>query len=158
MGHIVVGMADCGVGDTRGQALATYGLGSCIGVTVYDPVAAVGGLLHFMLPDSSIDAERGRQTPCMFADTAIPLLLELVGRLGAARSRLVVHAAGGARMMDAEQVFDIGRRNYEALQRQLALAGLTLDTEAIGGAVPRNLRLEIGTGRVWMWEGGGMAR
>ncbi len=154
MEQIVVGMADCRVADASGQVLATYALGSCIGLTLHDPVAAVGGLLHFMLPDSAIDLNRARQNPCMFADTAIPLLLgEIISRGGAIR-RIVAHAAGGARMMGEGRLFEIGRRNYAALRRELARCGLSLASEAIGGAVSRNLRLEIGTGRIWLWEGG----
>ena len=68
-------MADCKVGHVAGQILATYALGSCIGLSVYDPKAAVGGLLHYMLPDSGIDPERSRANPYMFADTGIPKLL-----------------------------------------------------------------------------------
>src|ERR1035438_3159463 len=61
--EIVVGIADCRVGDVPGQILATYALGSCIGLSVYDPTVVVGGLLHFMLPDSTIDSARGRENP-----------------------------------------------------------------------------------------------
>ena len=115
MTQIIVGMADCKIADSPGQVLATYALGSCIGLAVHDPQASVGGLLHFMLPDSSIFAGRGRDNPYMFADTGIPLMLEqLLGR-GASKRRLVVHAIGGAQMMDRESVFEIGKRNYLAM-------------------------------------------
>jgi chemotaxis protein CheD len=154
MEPIVVGIAECRIADIEGQTLATFALGSCIALAVHDPVARVGGLLHFMLPDSSIDHERGRLNPCMFADTAIPAMLEAVAERGAARRRLIAHAAGGARMLDDSKVFDIGRRNYEALRRELAGAGISLQRAAVGGAVSRSLRLEIGTGRIWLWEGG----
>ncbi len=72
--------------------LATYALGSCIGLSVYDPKAAVGGLLHYMLPDSAIDPARSRQNPYMFADTGIPKLLEQV-----CGQRRVQAPPGGAR-------------------------------------------------------------
>ena len=72
MEQVIVRMADCRVGKAPGQVLATYALGSCIGLAVYDPVAAVGGLLHFMLPDSGIDPAGGRDNPYMFADRAFP--------------------------------------------------------------------------------------
>jgi chemotaxis protein CheD len=151
---IVVGIAECRVAEIRGQSLATFALGSCIALAVYDPLAGVGGLVHYMLPHSSIDPARGRLNPCMFADTAIPGLLAAVGERGAARHRLVAHAAGGARMLDGDKVFDIGRRNYAALRREMAGAGVSLRRVAVGGAVSRNLLLEIGTGRIWLWEGG----
>ena len=154
MEPIVVGIAECRVADVHGQTLTTFALGSCIALAVYDPLARIGGLVHYMLPHSSIDPARGRLNPCLFADTAIPALLASVGERGAARHRLIAHAAGGARMLDDDRVFDIGRRNYEALQREMAGAGVSLRQTAVGGAVSRNLRLEIGTGRIWLWEGG----
>src|SRR5213082_3404491 len=102
MEQIVVGMADCRVAGESGQVLTTYALGSCIGLAVHDAQAAVGGLLHFMLPDSGIDPARGRENPYMFADTGIPLLLDQVCGRGASKRRLVVHTVGGAQMMDQE--------------------------------------------------------
>lgn len=152
--EIVVGIADCRVANVPGQVLATYALGSCIGLSVYDPVVVVGGLLHFMLPDSTIDSVRGRENPYMFADTGIPLLLQTVYGKGASKRRLVVQAVGAAQMMDPRNVFEIGKRNYQALRRILWKAGILLHTEAIGGVKSRTVRLEIGTGRVWLQEGG----
>ncbi|HTX36183.1 MAG TPA: chemotaxis protein CheD [Bryobacteraceae bacterium] len=154
MEQIVVQMADCRVADVPGQVLATYALGSCIGLAVHDPKANVGGLLHFMLPDSGIDPARGRDNPFMFADTGIPLLLEQVCSKGASKQRLMVHAAGGARMMDRENVFEIGKRNYLAMRKILWKKGILVHAEAVGGANSRTVRLQIGTGRVWLQEAG----
>jgi chemotaxis protein CheD len=148
-------MADCKVGSVAGQVLATYALGSCIGLSVYDPKAAVGGLLHYMLPDSGIDPARSRANPYMFADTGIPKLLEQVCGQGASRRRLVAHAAGGASIMDPKAIFDIGKRNYLALRKILWKAGILLAGEAVGGANSRTVRLEIGSGRLWLQVGGG---
>ena len=156
MEQIVVGMAECRVGSAHGQMLATFALGSCVAVAVHDPEAGVGGLLHFMLPDSSIDPSRGRQNPCMFADLGIPALLDDLAKLGAARGRLVAHAAGGAQMMGDERIFDIGRRNCEAARRHLDAAGIEVRRSIVGGSVSRNLRLQIGTGRIWLWESGAL--
>jgi chemotaxis protein CheD len=158
MEQIVVGMSDCRIGDADGQVLTTYALGSCIGLAVHDAEAGVGGLLHFMLPDSAIDPAGGRENPCKFADTGIPLLLEAVCRRGASKRRLVVAAAGGARMLDPESFFDIGRRNYQAMRKLLWKAGLLLHAEAIGGDRSRTVRLEIGAGRFWMHEAAGEPR
>jgi chemotaxis protein CheD len=153
--QIIVGVADCRVGHTPGQVLATFGLGSCIGLSIYDPKAAVGGLLHYMLPDSTIDPVRGRENPYMFADTGIPRLVEQVCGHGASRRRLVAHAAGGACIMDPRGVFDIGKRNYLALRKILWKAGILLAGEAVGGKNSRTIRLEIDSGRLWLQENGG---
>jgi len=154
MEQIVVGLGECAISDAPQQVLATYGLGSCIAVAVYDPVARVGGLAHYLLPDSAIASGQRRGQPCAFADIAIPLLFELAARQGASIRRLRAHAAGGASMMGAGPALDIGRRNYAALLRELQRAGVPLEGEAVGGVVSRNLRLVIGTGKVRIWESG----
>lgn len=154
MEQIVVGMADCRIGDAPGQVLATYALGSCIGLAVHDATAGVGGLLHFMLPDSTIDRGRSRDNPWMFADTGIPMMLERVCARGASKRRLTVRAAGGASMMDMENVFDIGRRNYLAMRKILWKAGVMVHGEAVGGVRSRTVRLEIGSGKFLIQEAG----
>ena len=83
MSELIVGISDLKVSNNPGDVLVTYALGSCIGVAVYDPKARVGGLLHFMLPDSSLDANKAKATPAMFADTGIPLLFKSCYAIGA---------------------------------------------------------------------------
>jgi len=152
--QIVVGMADCRIGDAPGQVLATYALGSCIGLALHDSKAGVGGLLHFMLPDSAIDRERSRNNPWMFADTGIPLMLDRLCARGASKRHLTVRAAGGASMMDPENVFDIGRRNYLAMRKILWKSGVMVHGEAVGGVRSRTVRLEIGSGKFLIVEDG----
>ena len=154
MEQIIVGMSDCRIGDSPTQVIVTYALGSCIGLAIHDPSAGVGGLLHFMLPDSSIDQARGRENPWMFADTGIPLLLQQLCARGANKRRLIVKAAGGATMMDQENVFDIGRRNHLAMRKILWKAGVMVHGEAVGGVRSRTVRLEIGSGKFWIQEAG----
>jgi chemotaxis protein CheD len=152
--QIIVGMADCRVAEGAGQVLATFALGSCIGLAIYDPQTKVGGLLHYMLPDSSIDPARGKANPYMFADTGIPLLLEQLSGRGAMKRRLIVRAAGGAQMMDQQNVFEIGKRNYLAMRKILWKLGVLVHAEAVGGIRSRTVRLEISTGKMWLLEGG----
>lgn len=154
MEQIIVGMADCRIGDSPNQVLATFALGSCIGLAVHDAKAGVGGLLHFMLPDSTIDRARSRENPWMFADTGIPLMLDRVFARGASKRRITVRAAGGASMMDQENIFDIGRRNYLAMRKILWKAGIMVHGEAVGGGRSRTVRLEINGGKFWIQEAG----
>jgi chemotaxis protein CheD len=147
-------MADCRIAEGAGQVLATFALGSCIGLAIYDPQTKVGGLLHYMLPDSTIDPARGKTNPYMFADTGIPLLLEQVFGRGAVKRRLVVRAAGGAQMMDQQNVFEIGKRNYLALRKILWKSGILIHAEAVGGVRSRTVRLDTATGKMWLLEGG----
>jgi chemotaxis protein CheD len=155
MEQIVVGMADCRVTSEPGHVLATFALGSCIGLSIYDTRAKVGGLLHYMLPDSNIDSVRGRDNPFTFADTGIPVLIEKVCAIGANKRQLVAHAAGGASIMDPHNIFDIGKRNHLALRKILWKTGVLLSGEAVGGGTSRTVRLEIGTGNLWLQEGCG---
>jgi chemotaxis protein CheD len=144
---LTVGVGDCKVSNGAESVLATYALGSCIAVAIHDPVAAVGGLLHFMLPESSLNPDKARQSPFMFADTGIPLLFHAAYGLGAEKRRLVVRAAGGAQVMDENGVFNIGKRNHLALRKILWKAGVMVHGEEIGGTTSRTVRLEVATGR-----------
>jgi len=145
-----VGVGDCKVSNAAETVLATYALGSCIAVAIHDPVAAVGGLLHFMLPESSLNPDKASQNPFMFADTGIPLLFHAAYDLGAEKRRLVVRAAGGAQVMDESGVFNICKRNNLALRKILWRAGVMIHGEEIGGTASRTVRLEVATGRFWV--------
>jgi len=153
---LTVGVGDCKVSNAAESVLATYALGSCIAVAIHDPVAAVGGLLHFMLPESSLNPDKASQSPFMFADTGIPLLFHAAYGLGAEKRRLVVRVAGGAQVMDESGVFNIGKRNHLALRKILWKAGVMVHGEEIGGTASRTVRLEVATGRFWV-RGPGMA-
>jgi chemotaxis protein CheD len=149
MGQVVVGIADCGVSTDPEATLVTYALGSCIAVAVHDPVAGVAGLLHFMLPESGIDADKARERPYMFADTGIARLFERAYAQGAEKRRMLVSIAGGAQVMN-DRLFDIGRRNYLAARRILWKAGVLIHAEAVGGTNSRTVRLEVATGALWV--------
>jgi len=148
MSPLIVGVGDCRVSNDPGSVLVTYALGSCIAVVIHDPVARVGGLLHFMLPESGVDRAKAQRNPFMFGDTGIPLLFHGAYELGAEKRRLVVAAAGGAQMMDQQGVFNIGKRNYLAMRKILWKAGVMLHAEDVGGLASRTVRLEVASGRV----------
>jgi chemotaxis protein CheD len=158
MRSLIVGIADCQVSSDPESVLVTYALGSCIALIIYDPAVKVAGLLHFMLPESSIDTAQARGTPYMFADTGVPLLFRRSYELGAEKRRMLVRLAGGARVMDDSGVFDIGRRNYIATRRILWQAGVLTQGEAVGGAASRTVRIEVGTGTIWLREAGGVEK
>jgi chemotaxis protein CheD len=151
-----VGVGDCKTSNAAESVLTTYALGSCIAVAIHDPVAGVGGLLHFMLPESSLNPEKASQNPFMFADTGIPLLFRTAYGLGAEKRRLVVRVVGGAQVMDENGVFNIGKRNHLALRKILWKAGVMIHAEEVGGNTSRTVRLEVATGRFWI-RGPGMA-
>jgi chemotaxis protein CheD len=150
---LTVGISDCMLTRDPQTVLATHALGSCIALVIHDPVAQVGGLLHFMLPDSSIDRDRAHIKPYMFADTGVPLLFRGSYELGAQKQRLVVGACGGAQVLAGTDTFDIGRRNYLALRKILWKAGVMIHHEDIGGTQPRTVRLVVGTGQILISHG-----
>jgi chemotaxis protein CheD len=145
---LVVGVADMVVSNDPSAELVTYSLGSCLGITVYDPEKRVGGLLHIMLPDSTIDPAKAAGAPFMFVDTGVPHLFRSVCNLGAERRRLVVRVAGGAQFLDPGGVFNIGERNYKALVRLLGQNGFAIHAQDVGGVSSRTIRLDLTTGKI----------
>ena len=145
---LVVGVGDMAVSNNPNLVLTTYSLGSCLGVTIYDPVVHVAGLLHLMLPDSTIDSAKAAARPCMFVDSGVPLLFRSAYDLGAVRQRVQITVAGGAQIMDGSGFFSIGKRNFEALSELLNRNSLRLSAVQVGGLVNRTMSLKIATGAV----------
>lgn len=143
---LVVGISDMKVSNKPEDVLITYSLGSCIGVVIWDPVAKVGGLLHYMLPDSSLDKEKAQLKPFMFADTGIPRLFKETYKFGAVKSRLIVKVVGGSQIMDSSGVFNIGKRNHAVLRKMFWKNQIMVAKEDVGGTCNRTVSLEIGTG------------
>jgi chemotaxis protein CheD len=145
-----VGLGELKAGARNGQILVCYGLGSCIGLALYDLTAHVGAMVHIVLPDSSLS--RGQESPPgKYADTGVRAAIAELVKLGAARSRLVARMAGGARMLNvagASSRLDIGARNIEAVRVALAGEGLRLTAEDTGGTYGRTLQLFLETGRL----------
>jgi chemotaxis protein CheD len=146
--NIVVQVSDARVSKDPSAVLVTYSLGSCIAVSLYDASSKIGGMIHYQLPDSSMDAERAKKDPFMFADTGLEILIAKLGEMGAAKKRLDVKIAGGAAMASGPKGFDIGKRNFLALRKILWQHGIFMSGQDIGGDAPRNMYLDIETGTV----------
>ena len=147
---IVVRVADMKVSNEPGVVLVTYSLSSCIGLAIHDPVAQVGGMLHYMLPESSLDGRKAKKNPYMFGDTGIPALFREAYKLGAKKNRLRVIVVGGAQILDQKGLFNIGKRNYTVLRKLFWKNNVMTDFEEVGGNVNRTLKLEIKTGQAWL--------
>lgn len=143
--RLIVDIADMKVGGGNTE-LVTFALGSCIGVTVWDPVVKYGAMLHFMLPESKLDERKALERPCMFADTGLLLMLKAMERMGAVPRRLLVKAAGGSNIMDPNGTFNIGKRNYLALKKILWQYNLLIKAEDVGGCHSRTMFLRVATG------------
>lgn len=143
---IKVGMADYKVGRYP-ASLISYGLGSCVGIALYDPVTKIGGLAHIMLPDSK--QARSTENPAKFADTALPKMLDDLQKLGALKTRLTAKIAGGAQMFSFTNTTDImrvGERNAEAVRIILKKLDLRLIADDTGGNYGRTVELKLDTG------------
>lgn len=144
--NIMVGMADLNIGKAT-DVLTTVGLGSCIGLTLYDPVTKVGGLVHYMLPDSR--AVSNNSNIAKFCDSGVQELLKRVTMAGANRSRLVAKIAGGAKMFAVTQessVGSVGERNAIAAKQVLHQLNIRLIAEDTGLNFGRTVELHCDTG------------
>lgn len=146
-----MGIGQLAVSKDPNELLIAYGLGSCIGVSCYDPQAKVAGLAHILLP-SSEGKRSDEKEPARFADTGIDLLVKRLTESGALPRRLVVKIAGGAAVLgpaNAEK-FKIGVRNAEAIKERLKRHGLSPAATDIGGTRGRTLELHPATGKTFV--------
>ena len=129
---IKVGMADLKVCRAP-DAVTTLGLGSCVGVALYDKTTKIAGLVHVMLPDST--QVRQNQNRAKFADTGIDYLIEELLAAGAGRTRLTAKIAGGAQMFafsGNSDMLRVGERNVEAVKKKLNSLGIRILSEDTG--------------------------
>lgn len=155
MSDLIVGISDIKVSNNAQDILITYALGSCIGIVVFDPIAKVGGMLHYMLPDSNLDQNKAKENPAMFADTGIPLLFKTCYKLGAEKKRMLVKVAGGASILDDTNYFRIGQKNIMAMRKIFWKNNVMIEKEDTGANYNRTLRLEMSTGKVFVRSSGG---
>ncbi|MDQ0090601.1 chemotaxis protein CheD [Paenibacillus anaericanus] len=148
---VKVGMAELNI--ITGQGLIrTTGLGSCVGLTLFDPLSKVAGLAHVMLPSSDI-AREGVLNIAKYADTAVPALLEQLLSIGAAKSRIVAKMAGGSQMFSFAGTGDsmrIGPRNVESCKMKLSDLGIPLLAEDTGGNYGRTIELNCESGILYI--------
>ncbi|MBU5472902.1 chemotaxis protein CheD [Roseburia sp. MSJ-14] len=146
MATIKVGMADLNICKSP-DMITTLGLGSCIGIALYDPVTKIGGLAHIMLPDST--QMRNNTNIAKFADTGIEELVKRMVAAGASKSRLVAKIAGGAKMFEVSglsAIGNVGERNALASKAKLKQMGIPLKAEDTGLNYGRTVELYTETG------------
>lgn len=143
------------ISNDRRDSIITYALGSCLGVSVWDPAVKVGGMLHFMLPQGALSPEKAAENPLMFADTGIPKLFTGSYALGAKKERMIVVVAGGASFnVKEDNDMAIGQRNIAMVRKLMWKNGVLLKKHELGGTEPRNMSLDIATGEVTVAFGG----
>ncbi len=148
--RLSVGIGQIAVTGDPASVLVAYGLGSCVGVSAYDPSSKVAGMVHVLLPQS--DSKANTKEPARFADLGVDLLIEELARQGAPKRRLLIKIAGGAAVLgpaNAEK-FKIGERNVEAVKERLKSHGLWPAAEDIGGTRGRTLELHPANGKTFV--------
>ncbi len=143
MATVRVGIAESGV-VLNPDSIVTLGLGSCVGVTLYDERKRIGGMVHVMLPSTEL-AKGTNFNRSKFADSAVPDLLNQLVRSGADQRRLVAKLAGGAQMFnlagETDSLLKIGLRNVEACKKALSLLRIPVLAEDTGGSWGRTVEL-----------------
>jgi chemotaxis protein CheD len=144
---VKVAMADLNVVHLTG-ILKTTGLGSCVGITLFDSKTKIAGMAHVMLPSSEI-AKEGTLNIAKYADTAIPAMIDKMKALGASVSRLEAKMAGGSQMFAFSGQSDtmrIGPRNVESCKEMLKKFTIPLKGEDTGGSYGRTIEFDCETG------------
>jgi chemotaxis protein CheD len=151
----IVGIGEFAVSDVAAHTIVTHALGSCIAVCIWDQVAGVGGLLHFLLPDSAINPERARTQPATFANSGLPLLFQAAYSLGLDKKRCRVRLIGGAEIasLGGKNSINVGKRNLLAARNILWRNGLLIEREETGGTIARTVALRLSDGAIEVSSG-----
>lgn len=150
MSEIVkVGMADLNVAIPP-QKIRTSGLGSCVGVVIYDETTKICGMAHVMLPNSSLGKSE-TMNKAKYADTALDVLLDNLSNLGAKKSQLKAKLAGGSQMFkfsSSSEMMRIGPRNVEAVKEKLRELKIRIIAEDVGGSSGRTIEFDPVTSKL----------
>ena len=144
---ISVGLGEKVISQNMDDILVAYGLGSCLGIGMFDPNTKISGLMHAVLPEKM----NGADNPTKYVDSGIQDLLDLMIKAGASKNRIIVKMAGGANMLTSPgftKTFDIGTRNIQSAHRTLERLNMHLHKEDVGGNTGRTVRIYVITGRM----------
>ena len=149
--RVSVGIGQLAVSKSPGDVLVAYGLGSCVGISVFDPAAKVGALVHVLLPDSQGKLADPKE-PARYADLAVEELMRRMTSMGALRSRFVVKLAGGAAVLGAANAakFKIGERNADSILERIERLGLRASARDLGGTKGRTMEMHVATGKTFV--------
>ncbi|MBW1721801.1 MAG: chemotaxis protein CheD [Deltaproteobacteria bacterium] len=150
MGTIMLGVGDLAATNSPGDVIKTLALGSCVAVMMLDPVTRSVGMVHVALPHSEVNDQKAREKPGYFADTGVPALLDEMRKRGYRGNGkgMIVKLAGGAKIMDPGNTFNIGKRNVLAIKKALWSLGMGTVGEDVGGSISRNVAVDVNTGSI----------
>jgi chemotaxis protein CheD len=147
---MTLGVGDLGAANAPGTIIRTLALGSCVAVLFLDPRTRTVGMAHIALPESEINNGKALEKPGYFADTGIPALMMEMNHLGCKGNGkgMIVKLVGGAKIMDPNNTFNIGKRNVLAIKKILWSRGTGVVAEDVGGSISRSVALDVDTGQV----------
>lgn len=147
---VIIGLGEMAVTKNNTTVLACVGLGSCISLCVYDPIPRIGGMAHMLLP--TCNKKRDEYTaPSKYVDSGTHALIQKMLNLGAIKSRIVIKAVGGARMLSipgSNSILDIGQRNIHELRATLEREVMNIYRSDLGGTSGRSVHFYLDTGKV----------
>jgi chemotaxis protein CheD len=146
---VEVQMADLQVAPHPPATLVTRGLGSCLGITFYDPVKKIGAMAHAMLPD--IEKARKTTNRHRFVNSCIQEMVEEFEKLGCPKGRIVAKLFGGAHMfsfINTDSVLNVGQKNIEMALSLLKELGIRITGQEVGGTFGRTIEFNLDTGMV----------
>ena len=155
MAQINVGIGELAVSKNPEDKIKTFGLGSCVAIVMLAPKQKAVGLVHIALPESEINPEKAIKQPGYFADTGIPYLLKEMAKLGSDPSGkgLIVKIIGGAKVMDPNNRFNIGKRNVLSIKKILWSLKMAVVADETGGTVSRTVDVNVQNGRITISQG-----
>lgn len=146
---IIVGIGDCIVSSIKGSRIKTFALASCVAVTAYSPSKGVSGMVHVALPSPSESSDVLK--PAYYATTGIPLLIQKVCKeYRCNKDELVIQIYGGANSINKKDIFNIGRKNIEAVKGILSSLSIRVQKEVTGGTVSRTIEMDVSSGNITM--------
>lgn len=148
---LIVGISDMKLSKNPNDQVITYSLGSCLGIVLYDKSINAAALLHVMLPDSSIERvskDSSFFNHYKFVDTGIPKMVQEFQKIGGNTKTTKLAVFGGARVFKTKDHFNIGKRNYVALRKNIWKFGLLIAKEHVGGDVHRTVSIDVETGLI----------
>lgn len=160
MNNIVVGLGEIKISNQKDDILVAYGLGSCLGIAMYDPILKLAGMLHAVLPSCEPTVSQG-DACSKYVCCGIDRMLELLLKQGAQRNRIIVRMAGGANMLATStfsDIMNIGQRNIESARNKLDELHFKIAGEEVGGNIGRTVRFYVAEGRMAIRMMGGKER
>jgi chemotaxis protein CheD len=146
---IYVGLGEMAVTKDPEAILTCSGLGSCISLSIWDPVVKIGGMAHMLLPKYKNKYDIS-SPPSKYVDSATPLLVSKMEKQGSVRANLIIKIAGGARMLSIpgeDNRLDIGAKNIDEIKATLQREKLPVCGSDLGGGYGRTVQLFLESGK-----------